>query len=626
MRERVPDYMVPSAFIMLDELPLTANGKVDRRALALIHATPTPANTYVEARTAVEHTLAGIWRDVLRCEREVGIHDNFFELGGDSILSIQIMARATQAGLRLTPRQLFEHPTIAALAEVAGTAGAVQAEQGTVTGSVPLTPIQRSFFAHHAAYPQHWNMALMLEVRERRYTAGALREAMQAIVAHHDALRLRFKFDGERWQQWNAEAETHEFFSVVDLSTVPTAERAAAIEEHAAQLQASLNLGEGPLLRVCYYEMGEGEAARLLIIIHHLAVDGVSWRILLEDVASGCEQAVRQQEEEEGVEIRLAAKTTSYKEWAERLQEYAQGEELTRQQAHWEGVRARARGVRPLPVDVEGGEPQVGTTRVVSVELSREETEALLTRVPEVYRTEINDVLLTALVETMRQWTGQRRVVVEMEGHGREEIGEGVDVTRTVGWFTTHYPVVIEVEEGAGIGEALKAVKEELRGVPERGLGWGLWQWMRTEGETGAGGAGSASINSEELEAEISFNYLGQFDQVLGGDAAFVPARESAGPEQSPTGKRNRLLSITGRVSGGRLLMNWSYSEAVHRRETIEKVAEGFTAALRKIIAHCQSPEAGGYTPSDFPDADLSQSELDDLIASMGQADVQDWN
>ncbi len=294
LRQRLPDYMLPATFLTLDRLPLTPNGKLDRRALAPLAARAgQPTGTYLAPRTPAEQLLAAIWHDVLRLrERPVGIDDNFFELGGDSILSIQVMARANQAGLRLTPRQLFEHPTVAALAEVATLAPPVTAEQGAVSGEVPLTPIQRAFFARHAARPHHWNMALMLEVREGRYTARAVGEALRAVVAHHDALRLRFEETGGGWRQFNAAEEPHEFFSVVDVSGLAQPERSAEIERQAAALQASLDIGAGPLVRACYFETGAGEAAgRLLIVIHHLAVDGVSWRILLEDVARGSEQA-----------------------------------------------------------------------------------------------------------------------------------------------------------------------------------------------------------------------------------------------------------------------------------------------------------------------------------------------
>jgi non-ribosomal peptide synthase protein (TIGR01720 family) len=212
------------------------------------------------------------------------------------------------------------------------------------------------------------------------------------------------------------------------------------------------------------------------------------------------------------------------------------------------------------------------------------------------------------LVEALRRWTGERRVLVEMEGHGREEIGGGVDVTRTVGWFTTVYPVLLEVGEGAGVGEALKQVKEQVRGVPGHGLGWGLLRWLREE-----------ERDELEVEAELSFNYLGQFDQVLGEEAALAPARESAGPERSPRGRRRCLLDIVGTIFDGRLRMSFTYDANTHRRETIETLAQWFMEALRDLIQHCRSPQAGGFTPSDFSKMKVSQAELDELLADLGE-------
>jgi amino acid adenylation domain-containing protein/non-ribosomal peptide synthase protein (TIGR01720 family) len=603
LSETLPDYMVPASFVWLDALPLTPNGKVDRQGLTLMKVpTNQTGEGFAAPRTPVEEKLAAIWCEVLRCE-QVGIHDNFLELGGDSILSIQVVARASRAGLHLMPRDLFEHPTVAALAEVVGRARAVTAEQGAVTGVLPLTPVQRSFFAEQQAEPQHYNQSVMLRISEPRYTAEVLRQVMSAVVAQHDALRLRFTQSEDGWEQFNAAAEENNFFSVVDLRHLTGAEQTAALEADAAAQQASLNLSAGPLLRVCYYDLGANTPARLLIIIHHLAVDGVSWRILLEDVASGCEQAAAGQ-----AEMNLGAKTTSYKEWAERLREYARGDEVKEQGEYWARVARRARQVKRLPVDHEGGENTVSGARAVEVSLTQAETTALLSEVPAVYRTEINEVLLTALVTALGNWTGERRVLLELEGHGREEIGEGVDVTRTVGWFTTIYPVVLEVSAGAGEGEALKSVKEQVRGVRGRGLGWGLLG--EAEEITG-------------VEAELGFNYLGQFDQMFSESSPFSLAAESTGAERSPRCRRRYLVDITGSVFEGRLHTSWTYNENVHRRETIEPVAEDFISALRNLIAHCQSPEAGGYTPSDFPDTELSQSELDELIANMGQPEMQ---
>jgi amino acid adenylation domain-containing protein/non-ribosomal peptide synthase protein (TIGR01720 family) len=602
LRQKLPEYMVPSAFIPLGELPLSPNGKVDRRQLAQMDFTTPPASArdYVEARTAIEQTLVEIWQQVLGLKL-VGVHDNFFELGGDSILSIQIIARANQAGLRLTTRQLFEHQTVAELAQVAGTAASISAEQGAVSGRVSLTPVQRSFFAEQQPEPEHFNQSLVLRISEPRYTAAVLREAMRAVVAQHDALRLRFMQGSEGWEEFNAAAEENDYFRVLDLRHLEGVEQAAALEADAARQQASLDLSAGPLLRVCYYELGGEEEARLLLVIHHLAVDGVSWRILLEDVASACEQVAGQDE------IRLGAKTTSYKEWAERLTEYARGDEVKEQREYWREVERRARQVKRLPVDHEGGENTLSGARAVEVSLTREETTALLSEVPAVYRTEINEVLLTALVRAVGSWTGERRVLVELEGHGREDIGEGVDVTRTVGWFTTIYPMVLEVGGEAGVGEALKSVKEQVRGVPGRGLGWGLLRWM------------SPAAEEMKVEAELSFNYLGQFNQLFSDSSPFSLAAESAGPERSPRSRRSYLLDITGSVFDGQLRMSWTYDTDTHRRETIEQVARSYMDTLRDLIAHCRSPQAGGFTPSDFSKMKFSQAELDELVADLSE-------
>ena len=275
---------------------------------------------------------------------------------------------------------------------------------------------------------------------------------------------------------------------------------------------------------------------------------------------------------------------------------------------YWRGLVERARQVKRLAVDHDGGANTVAGARVVEVSLEPAETAALLSEVPAVYRTQINEVLLTALVETLRRWTGERRVLVELEGHGREDIGAGVDVTRTVGWFTTVYPVLLEVEEEAGVGEALKQVKEQVRGVPGHGLGWGLLRWV-----------GEDERGELEAEAELSFNYLGQFDQVFGEGEAFVPARESAGPERSPQGRRRCLLDIVGTVFDGRLRMSFTYDANTHRRETIETVAQWFMEALRDLIQHCRSPQAGGFTPSDFSKMKFNQAELDELVADLGE-------
>jgi amino acid adenylation domain-containing protein/non-ribosomal peptide synthase protein (TIGR01720 family) len=609
LEERLPEYMIPAVFVQLPEMPLTPNGKVDRKALpAPDHSRPDLEHSYLAPRTHIEEMLAGVWKEVLKVEA-VGVHDNFFELGGDSILSIQIVARAARSGLHLTPRDLFQHPTIAALAAVVSTnsSNKVEAEQGAVSGAVALTPIQHWFFEQEMEHRHHFNQAVLLEV-PAGVEAALLQRVVEKVVEHHDALRLRYKQVDGVWQQWNAEVESAEVFTVVDLSQVAESEQSSAITAAATQSQASLNLEDGPLIKVTLMDLGGQHSKRLLIVIHHLAVDGVSWRILIEDFERGYEQAAR------GQAISLGAKTSSFRQWAERLVEYAHSETLRAQESYW--LAAGREDVVRLPMDQSGGVNSIESERQVNVSLSEEETRALLTEVPGVYHTQINDVLLTAVSEAISRWSGERRVLIGLEGHGREEVIKEVDVTRTVGWFTALYPAIIEVERGAGIGEQLKSVKEQLRKIPERGVGYGLLKYVTGE-------EGVRERVRGMGEAEVAFNYLGQFeyfgrleaDEREGG--RWTVASESSGSTESGAEQRRHLLEINGGVTGGRLVMTWSYSENVHRRTTIKAVAERFIGAMRELIAHCQRPEAGGYTPSDFSLTELDQEDLNKLLGEV---------
>jgi amino acid adenylation domain-containing protein/non-ribosomal peptide synthase protein (TIGR01720 family) len=596
LETKLPAYMIPSVFVELTELPLTANGKVDRKSLAAAEFELMQSRVYEAPRTAVEELLAGIWAEVLGVER-VGIHDNFFELGGDSILSIQSIARANQAGLQLSPKDLFEHQTVAQLAAVAGIAAEVVAEQGLVTGSVTLTPIQHWFFEQEISDPHHFNQTLLLEVREA-LDPEVLAQAVSQLVLHHDALRLRYERSESGWSQYHKSAEDSVSFCTMDLTTVPASEQSAAIEAEAALTQASLNLSAGPLLRVVYFDLGAGRAGRLLLVCHHLVVDGVSWRILLADLQEAYRALLA------GEAVQLPAKSSSFQQWSQALTEYASGEEVAAQAEYW--LRAEREQVLGIPRDYDG-ENLVSSTSVVVESLSREETEALLQEVPGVYHTQINEVLLSGLALALGEWSESRVVLVDVEGHGREPISERVDVSRTVGWFTTIYPVLLEVNGNRDqAGEVVKQVKEQVRGIPGQGLGYGVLRYL---------GSDEVAKRLRELpHAEVSFNYLGQIDRVLNEETLFGAASESSGNYRSENGNRRYLVEINAMIAGGRLQVSWSYSSQVHERETIAAVAAAYVQSLRSIIEHCASAEAGGYTPSDFPLAQLSAAELAAVI------------
>jgi len=600
LKQQLPEYAIPTAFVQLKALPLTANGKVDWQALPVPDNTrPELSGQFVAPRTPAEKIIAGIWAEVLELER-VGIYDNFFEIGGDSILSIQIATRINQSGLQVTPKQLFEQPTVAGLAAVVGTALNLQAEQGAIAGLVPLTPIQHWFFEQELPEPHHWNQALLLEVQQATDPA-LLEQAVQHLLVYHDALRLRFTPTESGWQQVNAGLDAIETvpFARLDLSGLTAGEQADALTATTAELQASLDLTEGPLLRVAWFNLGGDRPNLLLFIIHHLAVDGVSWRILLSDL-----QTIYQQLSQ-GKTIQLPAKTTSFKQWSEFLQEYAQSPALQQECNYW--LQATDRTVS-LPLDNPDGNNTVATANSVLVALSGAETRALLQEVPATYRTQIDDVLLTALVQTFNQWTKGNSLLVDLEGHGREAIAHHLDLSRTVGWLTTIFPVLLTLEDISQPGEALKAIKEQLRSVPQRGIGYGVLRYLSQDP--------SVRAQLRIPQAQVRFNYLGQFDRVLPESSLFKLVDRQPGASRSPRGNRRYLLDVSGLVLGNQLQLEWTYSDRIYQRTTIERLAASYIEALRSLICHCQSA-AGDYTPSDFPQANLSPTDLEQFLAKI---------
>jgi amino acid adenylation domain-containing protein/non-ribosomal peptide synthase protein (TIGR01720 family) len=599
LKVKLPEYMVPSAFVFLDALPLTPNGKIDRRALPAPEFRPDLEPGFIPPGTEVEQKLAQIWSEVLGV-KQIGIRDNFFELGGDSILSLQIIARANQLGIHLTPKQLFAHQTIAELAAVARIGNKIRAEQGLVTGAVPLTPIQRWFFDRERPEAHHFNQSVLLSVPSD-LQPELLEQAIQHLASHHDALRLRFDRTENGWEQFNADISTPVPLQLIDLAGKSLEEQQLAIETIGSELQASLNLAESTLMRSALFRLGDDKPGRLLVIIHHLAVDGVSWRILLEDLMTAYQQL------NSGGEIHLPPKTTSFKEWANRLTEYAQTPALSAELDYW--LVQRDRDAASLPVDLPFSQENntIASTATVSVSLNAVETLALLQEVPSAYNTQINDVLLAALLQSFARWTGRGSLCIDLEGHGREELFEDADVSRTVGWFTTLFPVLLHLGDEKQPDRVLKSVKEQLRRLPNRGIGYGILRYLSPD----------AAQLQAVASAPVKFNYLGQIGREELSTEAWQLTQESGGSECSSLGYRSHLLDVSGLVIDGRLQIDWAYSRKIHQHSTIERLAGWFMEALRDTIARCQSPDAVGYTPSDFAKADLSQQELDDLIAEI---------
>ncbi|HEX9335077.1 MAG TPA: condensation domain-containing protein, partial [Pseudonocardiaceae bacterium] len=549
LAQRVPQYMIPAAFVVLDELPTTSSGKLDRRALPAPEFESTAG--HIAPSGHVETVLAGIWADVLGLA-QVGVQDNFFELGGDSILSIQIVARARQHGILLTTRDVFLHQNIARLATAARTTD--DTDRQPVTGPAPLTPIQRWFFDTYGPLG-HFTMSMLLELAPD-VDAEALHTALNALVTHHEALRTRFiSVDGE----WRQEVMPASDFTLHVVDGAPTADRALAAQQ-----------GLDPCTGKVFDAVLFGH--ELFVTAHHLAIDGVSWRILLGDLETAYAQAIA------GQPNRLDPVGTPFTRWAQRL-------------AEQDFPTVTIDGNADLPVD-RAGVNDVGSTRKITVGLPADDTDALLRQVPGVYRSKINDVLLTALGCVLSEWTHHDQTLVELEGHGREDVLDRVDVSRTVGWFTSTFPVALGVPAGTDWGTALKSVKEQLRAIPNRGLG-------------GLGG----------VTPQISFNYHGQWHEST-GVGLIRGQRAGYDIDLAADAPRTTLIDVTGFVHGGELELTWFYSDEIHERATVAGLAERMIDALRQIVAHCASPQAGGRTPSDFPLAHLDQAEVDRLAGN----------
>ncbi|MED1913794.1 non-ribosomal peptide synthase/polyketide synthase [Bacillus thuringiensis] len=596
--EKLPNYMVPTYLMQLAHMPLTPNDKIDRRALPAPDKGAQSKNEYVAPRTAAEQAVALVWQTVLGTQR-IGLRDNFFDLGGDSIKAIQVSSRLLQAGYKLDIKDLFKHPNVAELALHLRLVDTNGADQGEITGSVALTPIQHWFAQQDLVAPHHFNQAVMLH-RAQGFDEQALRRALRKLVEHHDALRMVFRKTEHSYEAWNRGIQEGELYHLEVLDFTDTLDGAAlslAIEEKAREIQSSILLSEGPLLKLGMFRCADGD--HLLIVIHHLVVDGVSWRILFEDLASAYEQAVK------GEAIHLPDKSDSFRIWSERLSAFADSLAMESEYAYWEHVNASAIfDYAPLPEDLEhDGRWTIRDTAVVIVKLTEEETSQLLKQAHRAYSTEVNDLLLTALGMTLYAWTGKERSLINLEGHGREDIIADTDISRTIGWFTSQYPVLLDIGKEANVSRHIKRAKEGLRRIPHKGIGYGMWRYLNKSGRT----------NETYVDPQISFNYLGEFDQDLkNSDMNTSPYSTTA--DVSDQTETKFALDVGGMVTDGNLELGIRYNQKAFREDTIEHVAHLLKENLLEVISHCVSQDRIELTPSDVLLKDVTLEQLDTIV------------
>ncbi|WP_206795353.1 non-ribosomal peptide synthetase, partial [Amycolatopsis sp. MtRt-6] len=603
----LPEYLVPAVITVLDRFPLTANGKVDRGAL------PVPGAAVVAGRaprTRHERVLCAAYADALGLE-SVGIDADFFDLGGDSILAIKLISAARQAGLAIKPRDIFRQRTVVRLAAVAGQAKDVTAREGTDNlGVVPRTPIM-NWLAERTDDLREFYQSIVIQV-PAGVSAETLAGALQAVIDHHDALRLQvIRNDADK--TWSAVVQAPGNIDaaacLVHAETRHQTPRAqsAAFEAALAAARTRLDPEAGVVVQAVWFDSGE-TPGRLLLVVHHLAIDGVSWRILLPDLRAAYEAVVA------GRKPGLPPVGTSLRHWARQVQEEAANEARTAEAAYWQALTAVPQpeiGRRPLDPAVD----TAATAETLTTEVTADVTAAVLGQAPASIHGHVNDVLLGALTLAAGRWLAERGahgpLLVDVEGHGREDIFPDTDLSRTVGWFTTLYPVLLDTANvegdptttgGPDVGKALNRMKEHLGEIPDHGIGYSILRYLA--------GPAQETLRSGG-RPQIAFNYLGRFPEPAQVD--WQPAGEANGVLQGDFGPDQPLAHTLeiGCVAlesadGPRLVTTWTWPAAVLDRDDVTGLAGHWARALADIARHV----SGGHRPSDFPLANLTQEEV----------------
>lgn len=625
-RVHLPDYMIPTAFVMLAQLPITSNGKVDRKALPRPQQTTQPQA--IAPSTPLERRLCHIWQTVLGVAN-VGINDNFFDLGGDSIISIQIVSRAREEGLKMIARQIFQYQTIAELAphitELEKEVSLAQDTEENVEEPlvIPLTPIQYWLFSQELAKPNHFNQSFLFSI-ETAVDSQCLEQAVRALISQHPVLRVGFEKVGEQWRQIQRplgevlESDDYYHYYEVEPSVWPT-----QIEQLCNRFQSSFDLAKPPLLRVALFRHQVTGESRLLVLFHHLVVDGVSWRMVLQDLTRAYEHYLAMLKNEDNSTLRLPEPLTSIRQWSSQLQQYAQQQDVLDELDFWRAYLSQIpQAMLPTDYSTKSDDTTqfntVSTSATIVASLNESDTLRLLHQTSQAYNTRINEILLAALWQTFSEWTRASHIRVDMESHGREERVPHCDVSRTLGWFTSIYPVVMNLPDPSRESEEetlafiIKNIKEQFRKIPNQGFHYGLLRYL----------ASPEIVDELALlpKSEVSFNYLGQLDTSLNDvnnkksglfDKA---AEENPGQVHAPKNQRPYLLDIGVSIMQGQLSCHWLYNTQVHKAQTIEQLAQNFIGNLTRLIDHCCSIDTTNYTPSDFSAVDLEQDELDAVL------------
>jgi len=588
MAAALPDYMIPLRFVRLEEIPLTSNGKVAYESL------PDPGGKRPAADRPLpgnetERLLLKIWEEVLG-EQDVCVTDDFYQLGGDSIKAVQISSRLYDKGIAIQVKNILTHHTIRQISEYARPVSSGDGYPQTVLqGEKRWSPMESWFFSRKLANPHYFNQSVLL-VFHRPINPGLLARVFRELVAHHDGLRLHFNPQNNTFYYNNRWLEMDFPLEILNID----GPQDPALTAHCQRLKGSLNIYDGPMLKAAILKE-KGGPERLFITAHHLVVDGLSWRILLEDLYTAYVAL------EEGQELRLPRKTASLTDWERAIREYAAST------ASMEAAfRSSIRGdFFVLPQDFETSDWRAQHMNKIVKTLSEAETAFLLKEAHLPYKTDVPILLNAALALTLKTWTGLDQVVVEQENHGRHL--ETVDTSRTVGWFTAMYPLRLETIPALP-GELIKVVKEQIRTIPHHGIGYMAGRYAEAQPLKE-----ERSLNRETERTAIRLNYLGRFDKEF-HNGLFSYSDLSTGIDTDPSNLLTAGLELNSMILEGRLRMEVVYNSTAHAQSSMSWLTNLFFSNLIHLLDYLRSLDEIHLTPSDFGIAGLGQDELDALF------------
>ncbi len=600
---QLPEYMVPAKFVFLNTMPLTSNGKIDRQILTEIYPIDYDSE-YIEATSEVEKILCKIWCNLFKLDK-ISINSNFFQIGGDSIVSLQLVSKAREQNLIIKFNQIFQFPTIAELSRVVelGTNDiSKKVEEKIVLDSFSLSPIQHWFFELNLVEPDFFCQSITLKAYTK-IKFEVLEQSLMLLMKNHESLRLTFDhIDGE-WQQ--------KIIPLCDLSTklspichvvsFNAQNDTKNFVEHCNNFLKKFDIKNGPLFKGVIFNHQCDDEQFIVLMAHHLCIDGVSWRIIVQDLENIYRSIA------DGNDLILSKQGTSYNQWIASLKQYGDFSDVEEESSFWLDVLLKAQS---CPENTGSSKCNYTSKKIQSVSLDNTNTQLLLKKIHKAYSTQINDILLTALYLTIRDWTKSNAVSITLEGHGRELINQDVDLSRTVGWFTAMYPVYLEhttsddVLSELSIHDAIKTVKEQLRAIPRKGVGFGILKYLLP---------GKQQLFKKLNMPRICFNYMGQwelsnhFDNIFSVDSNI---NNIVGPENH----NSFPISINCQILNGIMNIDWQYDPSIYHDQEINRIAEALLTHLVAIINHCVSMNNIVHTASDFPLSLLHQSTFNKVF------------